>query len=70
MVEQFAHNEQVGGSIPLTDTNEHCENGGMVDAPDLGSGILRCEGSSPSSRTKQKCVYAFTVCYDKFMEGN
>lgn len=27
----------------------------MEDAPDLGSGIERCEGSSPSSRTTTRC---------------
>lgn len=28
--------------------------GGMADAPDLGSGISWCEGSSPSSPTEEK----------------
>ena len=28
-----------------------CGNGGMADAPDLGSGAARCGGSSPLSRT-------------------
>ena len=30
----------------------------MGDAPDLGSGIERCEGSNPSSRTTPKGVEA------------
>ena len=43
--------------LELTSNNVPCAsnfiggNGGMADAPDLGSGAARCGGSSPLSRT-------------------
>ena len=40
------------GSSPTPGTN--CASGGMADAPGLGPGAERCEGSTPSSRTTYK----------------
>ena len=40
------------GSSPTPGTTR--ASGGMADAPDLGSGAERCEGSTPSSRTTYK----------------
>ncbi len=47
------------GSSPTPGTTR--ASGGMADAPDLGSGAERCEGSTPSSRTKQKTTTARAV---------
>ncbi len=41
----------------------------MADAPDLGSGIARCEGSSPSSPTKKKVFMAYDYI-QAFTEGH
>ena len=50
------------GSSPTPGTK--CASGGMADAPDLGSGAERYEGSTPSSRTTYKIVAA---AYNKHM---
>ena len=33
----------------------------LADTPDLGSGAVRCEGSSPSPSTSPKVVHASSV---------
>ena len=35
----------------------------LVDAPDLGSGIFRCAGSSPVRRTKKGCTHVHPFLY-------
>lgn len=47
---QFPVDRQPKNVIKWTGT---CECGGMADAPDLGSGVLRRKGSSPFTRTNR-----------------
>lgn len=37
----------------------------LVDAPDLGSGAVRCGGSSPPFRTKWICMLLQSFLFDK-----
>lgn len=40
----------------------------LADAPDLGSGASRREGSSPSTRTKRDCrMKLFAIAYSPFL---
>jgi len=48
MVVHLLHTEQGAGSSPAVTTKVYALMAELVDAPDLGSGIERCESSSLS----------------------